>query len=105
MPNDMASGSDELRIVAKNFYTDLRETWERTVEERVLGGVVERFGSDVRTQSLRNIALDDGDHKTIFFAMKKASELSGHDTAMAKQIDPPDKKTMTADLDTSQDLL
>lgn len=99
MPNDMASGSDELRIVAKNFYTNLRETWERTVEERVLSGVVERFGSDVKTLSLRNIALDDADHKTIFFAMKKASELSGHDTAMAKQIDPPDKKTMAADLE------
>ena len=99
MPNDLVSGSEELRVVAKQFYTDLRETWERTVEELVLGGVVERFGSDVKTQILRNVEIDDGDHKTIFFAIKKASELSGHDTATAKQIDAPDKHVMRADLE------
>jgi energy-coupling factor transporter ATP-binding protein EcfA2 len=99
MPNDLVSGSEKLRVIAKDFYTDLRETWERTVEEVVLGGVVERFGSDVRTQSLKDVAIDDDDFVTIFRAMKKASELSGHDTAMAKQIDAPDKNTMKADLE------
>jgi hypothetical protein len=98
MPDDLVSGSENLRVIAKGFYTDLRETWERTVEELVLGGVVERFGSDVKTQSLRNVAIDDDDFVTIFRAMKKTSELSGHDMAMAKQIDAPDKETMRADL-------
>jgi energy-coupling factor transporter ATP-binding protein EcfA2 len=99
MPNNLVSGSEALRVIAKEFYTDLRETWERTVEELVLGGVVERFGTDVKTQSLRNVVIDDEDYKTIFFAMKRASELSGHDKAMAKQIDAPDKKTMSVDLE------
>lgn len=99
MPKDLVSGSEELRVIAKNFYTDLRETWERTVEEIVLRGVVERFGSAVQTLRLREVALDDDDHRIIYFAMKKASELSGHDTASAKQIDYPDKKSMLADLE------
>jgi energy-coupling factor transporter ATP-binding protein EcfA2 len=98
IPDNLASDSEELRLLAKQFYTDLRETWERAVEEVVLGGVVERFGTDVKTQSLKLVDLDDADYRTIFFAMKRASERSGHDQAAAKQIDPPDKAQMETDL-------
>ena len=98
IPDGLAAGSEELRSHAKQFYTDLRETWERAVEEVVLGGVVERFGSDVKTQSLKMVDIDDNDYRTIFFAMKRASERSGHDQANAKQIDAPDKKQMESDL-------
>ncbi|MBZ9650314.1 AAA family ATPase, partial [Sphingobium sp. 3R8] len=89
IPDGLAADSEELRRYAKQFYTDLRETWERAVEEVVLGGVVERFGSDVKTQSLKMVDIDDNDYRTIFFAMKRASERSGHDQANAKQIDAP----------------
>ncbi|MFC7498830.1 AAA family ATPase [Enterovirga sp. GCM10030262] len=98
IPGGLAADSEELRVLAKQFYTDLRETWERAVEEVVLGGVVERFGTDVKTQSLKLVDIDDADYRTIFFAMKRASERSGHDQAAAKQIDAPDKKQMDADL-------
>jgi energy-coupling factor transporter ATP-binding protein EcfA2 len=98
IPDGLAPDSDELRLLAKQFYTDLRETWERAVEEVVLGGVVERFGTDVKTQSLKLVDIGDADYRTIFFAMKRASERSGHDQAAAKQIDAPDKKQMEADL-------
>ncbi len=64
----------------------------------MLGGVVERFGTDVKTQSLKLVEVDDADYRTIFFAMKRASERSGHDQAAGKQIDAPDKKQMEADL-------
>ena len=100
MPNDLVSGSEKLRAIAKEFYTNLRETWERTVEEIVLGGVVERFGSNVETMKLGYVAFDDDDYRIIFFAMKKASELTGHDTPMAKQIDAPNKASMEEDLRT-----
>ena len=98
IPDDLAPDSEQMRLLAKQFYTDLRETWERAVEEVVLGGVVERFGTDVKTQSLKLVDIDDQDYRTIFFAMKRASERSGHDQAAAKQIDPPDKKQMETDL-------
>lgn len=98
IPDGLAPDGDELRMYAKQLYTDLRETWERAVEEVVLGGVVERFGSDVKTQSLKMVDIDDEDYRIIFFAMKRASERSGHDQANAKQIDAPDKKQMDIDL-------
>lgn len=99
IPDDLPPDGEEMRLLAKQFYTDLRETWERAVEEVVLGGVVERFGTDVKTQSLKMVEVGDDDYKTIFFAMKRASERSGHDQAQARQIDPATKKQMAADLD------
>jgi hypothetical protein len=98
IPDELATGSEELRLLAKQFYTDLRETWERAVEEVVLGAVVERFGTDVKTQSLKLVDIDDNDYRVIYFAMKRASERSGHDQAAAKQIDAPNKKQMEMDL-------
>lgn len=98
VPDGLAPDSDELRKVAKQFYTDLRETWERAVEEVVLGGVVERFGTDVKTQSLKMVDINDEDYRVIYFAMKRASERSGHDQAAGKQIDAPDRAQMEADL-------
>ena len=97
VPDNLAPDSDELRKIAKQFYTDLRETWERAVEEIVLGGVVERFGTDVKTQSLKMVDVDDEDYRVIYFAMKRASERSGHDQAAGKQIDAPDRAQMELD--------
>lgn len=98
MPENLPIGSEDLRINAKQFYTDLRETWERAVEEIVLGGVVERFGTDVKTQSLKQVDVSDDDYRIIFFAMKRCSERSGHDQAQSRQIDPPSKKQMQIEL-------
>ena len=82
----------------KGFYSQLRETWERLVEEVLLGKVVERFGSDVRTQSLKGVVVDDDDYKTIYWAMTKASEHSGHDTPAAKNLPLPDIDEMKTDI-------
>ena len=80
---------DGYRQELESFYTDLRETWERFVEEVLLYKVVERFGSDVKTQSLKRVVVDDDDYKTIFWAMKRVSERSGHDMAAAKNAPLP----------------
>ncbi|MEE4213047.1 MAG: AAA family ATPase [Parvularcula sp.] len=98
VPDDLMPESEGMRVLAKQFYTDLRETWERAVEEVVLAGVVERFGTDVKTQSLKRVDVEDNDYRIIHFAMKRASERSGHDQAAGKQIDPPDKEQMKKDL-------
>ncbi len=90
--------SDEYRAVAKDFYTDLRETWERLVEEVLLGKVVERFNTDVKTQSLKGVVVDDDDYKKIFWAMKRVSERSGHDMAAARNVPVPKPDDMKADL-------
>ncbi len=89
---------EEWRSSAKDFYTDLRETWERLVEELLLGKVVERFNTDVRTQSLKGVVVEDADYKIVFWAMKKVSERSGHDMPMGKAAAQPTLADMKADL-------
>lgn len=91
--------TEAYRDAAKDFYTALRETWERLVEELLLGKVVERYSSGVMTQSLRGVTVDDDDFKTIFFAMKRVSEFSGHDQAAGKQVPTPKPDEMKVDLD------
>ena len=91
--------TDAYRAVAKDFYTDLRETWERFVEEVLLGKTVERFNSEVKTQSLKNVVVEDSDYKTIYWAMKRVSERSGHDMAAGKNVPAPTPDDMKADLD------
>jgi len=91
-------GTDAYRGAAKDFYTDLRETWERLVEELLLGQVVERFNTDVKTQSLKGVVVEDDDYAKIYWAMKRASERSGHDMAAAKNAPQPKPEDMKADL-------
>ncbi len=91
--------TDAWRRSAKDFYTDLRETWERLVEEVLLGKVVERFNSEVKTQSLRMVVVEDEDHKQVYWAMKRVSERSGHDMAAGKAIPVPTPAEMKSDLD------
>ena len=80
---------DTYRQGVEGFYTDLRETWERLVEEVLLSRVVERYGSDVKTQSLKGVVVKDEDYQKIYWAMKRVSERSGHDMAAAKNIPIP----------------
>lgn len=89
---------EQYRRLVKDFYTDLRETWERLVEELLLGKVVERYSPDVRTQSLKGVVVEDKDYKTVYFAMARASERSGHDQPAGKQIGVPTVDDMKADL-------
>ncbi|CAM3469935.1 AAA family ATPase [Legionella longbeachae] len=82
----------------KDFYTDLRETWERLVEEVLLNNVVGRFDSDVRTQSLAGVIVEDSDYETIYWAMKHASENSGHDKANGNTIPFPKNDEIMGDV-------
>jgi hypothetical protein len=101
--NDFPAGADrttdDYRRKAKDFYTDLRETWERLVEEVLLCSVVERFTSGVKTQSLRDLSVEDADYQMIFAAMSRVSEYSGHDMAAGRQIPVPDLQDMRGDLE------
>lgn len=90
--------TDDYRRQAKDFYSDLRETWERAVEEVVLAKTVVRFVPDVMTGRLKEVSVTDEDYKTIFFAMKRASERSGHDMAAGRDIPQPTPDEMDADV-------
>jgi hypothetical protein len=59
---------------------------------------VGRFQPGVATQSLKAVTVTDQDYQKIFFAMKKASEFSGHDWAGGREGGPPSKSSMMQDL-------
>lgn len=65
----------------------------------MLGKTVERFNSEVKTQSLKNVVVEDSDYKTVYWAMKRVSERSGHDMAAGKNVPAPTPDDMKADLD------
>jgi hypothetical protein len=90
---------DEALRDMEAFYTKLRESWERAVEECLFNKVVGRFQTDVRTQSLRGVIVTDDDHKIVYFAMKRASEYSGHDRPAGRQPTLRTIDEMRADLE------
>ena len=85
--------SEIYRNAVKDFYSDLRETWERLVEELLLNNVVTRFQAEVMTRSLKGCQVKDEDYSKIYFGMKRASEYSGHDRSVGRQVSfpPPDE--------------
>ena len=90
---------DEELEVVEAFYTKLRESWERAVEECLFNKVVGRFQTEVRTLSLKGAVVTDEDYKTVFFAMKRASEYSGHDRPAGRQPTIRTVDDMRADLE------
>lgn len=90
--------TDQYRRQTKDFYSDLRESWERAIEEVVFAKTVVRFVPDVMTGRLKEVTVTDDDYRTIFFAMKRASERSGHDMSAGRDIPQPSPDEMEADL-------
>ena len=79
----------------------LRETWERAVEEVLLGGVVSRFQPDVHTQELRHLHdITEEDIRLVNDGMTKASRfLEGHDTPAAGAEPVPDPDEVEQDIE------
>lgn len=77
---------------ARGVYADLRDCWERLVEEVLLNGTVERFGRAVHTQKLKPISEED--IEAVRMAMSKCSRLiNGHDHApdLNEPVPEPDE--------------
>ena len=85
---------------AAYIYGLLRESWERALEEVLLGGVLERFRNSVQTQQIAKIAdITPEDCKAIETAMTKCSTwLPGHDQAPAARAPVPEPAELDADI-------
>lgn len=96
------SHQDAYEKEAKYLYGLLRETWERALEEVLLGGVVERYRPGVQTQQLAQIAdITAEDCKAVETAMTKCSTwLPGHDKAAAARAPVPPPAELKGDIDT-----
>lgn len=94
---EQAGDPDEYLFAAKQWYSWLRETWERTVEERVFKGVVERFAPGVQTQRLKKVVITDNMIAEVEKGMTNSSSWV-HDAASGLNPTPPDTERAEQDL-------
>ncbi len=87
------------RLHARDFYNDLRMTWERAVEELLFNSVVVRFRKSIQTNRLDRVQVTAGDLSAINDGMTKCSNYTGHDGAMEANILVPSPQDMENDLD------
>lgn len=91
------------RLLARDFYSDLRMTWERGVEEVLLQEVVLRFRKGIETQRLRKVDIKASDIAAITAGMTRCSNYTGHDGAQMANVAPPSPEEMQADINALED--
>ncbi len=84
----------------KLFYTKLRETWERAVEEQLFAGVVKRFSRNVETQKLRYVTVTEDDTSTVATNMTRCSNFAHDNPEEANDIETPDPAALKVDIAT-----
>ena len=86
---------------AGHIYGLLRESWERGLEEVLLGGVVERYRAGIQTQQISKISdITPEDCNAVEVAMTKSSKwLPGHDQAPAAKQDIPEPEELRQDVE------
>ncbi len=88
---------DEYLFATKAWYGLLREAWERSVEERLFKGVVERFSIGIQTMKLKKLQVTLELISEIEKGMTESSNWL-HDAAAGLNPTPPDCKKAEADL-------
>lgn len=82
------------------LYGNIRETWERLVEELLLNGIVYRLGRDVQTKRLKRIVdITEDDYNKVYKAMEKCSiYLLGHDNPAELNQEMPEPSEIMNDI-------
>lgn len=82
------------------FYSSLRSTWERSVEEVLFNQVVQRLEKEVRTMSLDGVQVDDEAVEAVFQGMTRSSNMiKAHDHAAAANSSLPSSDELVQDLE------
>lgn len=86
---------------ARAFYGNLRETWERAVEELLFNNAVRRFSPEVQTLRLRNLhRITEQQMETFEAGMTKTSQwIQGHDHAAELALPIPEPDELATDFD------
>ena len=87
------------REMTQNAYRQLRDTWERAVEEVLFRQVVLRFRKGIETHRLREVVVEDADYALIDNGMTKCSNYS-HDRASTAGVAVPDPDELLEDINT-----
>ncbi|RIJ14338.1 hypothetical protein D1231_16335 [Henriciella mobilis] len=91
---------EKLRTLVVGLYTQMRDTWERIVEEILLNRVVQRFRPEIMTQRLEEACIDpESDYPLIFEGMKRCSHYSGHDPAESLPTGLPKADEIVQDIE------
>lgn len=87
--------------LAQRMYGQLRETWERAIEEVLLNGVIERYRNSVETKRVEVLAdIAAEDYALIDEGMSKCSKrMTGHDSAPAENSPFPNPEDLLSDID------
>lgn len=88
---------DEYSMQVKGWYGLLREAWERSVEERLFKGAIERFSGEIHTKPLERVEVTTELVKMIDEGMTQASNWV-HDQAMGLNPPIPDSVKAESDL-------
>jgi ABC-type cobalamin/Fe3+-siderophores transport system ATPase subunit len=100
--SDAPRNNDEAWRRVDGYYARLRTSWERAIEERLFGGVVERFERDVQTLRLRDVQVTPENVTACIKGMTDASRFV-HEDAYAAPVTLPTVAEMQADLSDLQD--
>ena len=101
--NDIADlhGEDDAKYnkEAAYIYDLLRESWEAFIEQDILNSTVRRHDTDVQTQRLMRVEIQDDDCARIDTGMSKCSEwMAGHDKSQALSVNRPAPKEIREDI-------
>jgi len=97
---EIKNGTDsenKIKLMIKGWYELLRESWERAVEELVLGDVINRFRLGVATTYLKRVNVSDEIIKEIDGQMTHCSD-QAHDQAPERNNPIPDIGDMEGDI-------
>lgn len=94
---------DEHRRLTKEAYGHLRLAWERSIEEVLFNGSIQRFGEGVHTQKLREVSVTDDDYTAIDLGMKKSSKFEHDPAAVVSRLPIPDPDALEGDINALDD--
>lgn len=94
----------EYEIGMKNLYRNLRDTYERAVEECIFHDVVRRGTERIETLKLRNVRLSDALAVRFHEGMTKANTYS-HDNSASGAVTIPEPDEFKKDLDAFEALI
>ncbi|MBI5821404.1 MAG: AAA family ATPase [Verrucomicrobia bacterium] len=88
------------RQIFGEFYSLLRSTWERSVEEVLFNQVVQRLEKEVKTMRLDGVQVDDEAVEAVFQGMSRSSDMiKAHDHAAANNSSLPSTDELAHDLE------
>ncbi len=90
------------RSKVADLYTELRNAWERVVEEVLLCGVVSTFDKAVHTKQLKGIFIDDDIYQKVFYSYEEANNVTRAHRAPAAGGPSPTRTNAQIEADVEQ---